>query len=103
MSSLFEGMGIIGLDERTILPSTWCAFRRDGPNPRVEERVRRVEKGERVEQIAWKSRYAGYLYNGKHDFKLQLVFQGPQTERSLAGGRYECIVTNGTSARVSTA
>lgn len=53
-----EGDSIIGLDGRTLLPSTWRDFRRDGTNPRVAEWVRRVEEGERVEQIVLESGYA---------------------------------------------
>jgi hypothetical protein len=49
---------IIGLEGRTLSPSTWRAFRSAGTNPRVAEWARRVEKGERVEQIAWESGYA---------------------------------------------
>lgn len=50
--------GVIGIAGRAISLSTWRAFRRDGTNPRVAEWVRRVEKGERVEQIAQESGYA---------------------------------------------
>lgn len=54
-----EGRGeIIGLEGRPLSPSTWRALRRDGTNPRVAEWARRVEKGERVEQIARESGYA---------------------------------------------
>jgi hypothetical protein len=49
---------IIGLEGRTLSPSTWRAFRSAGTNPRVAEWARRVEKGERVERIAWESGYA---------------------------------------------
>ena len=49
---------IIGLEGRKLSPLTWHKFRRDGTNPRVVEWVRRVEKGERVEQIARESEYA---------------------------------------------
>lgn len=53
-----EDSGIVGLEGRTISLSTWNAFKRDGINPRVAEWARRVEQGERVEQIAWESEYA---------------------------------------------
>ncbi len=49
---------IIGLEGRPLSPTTWRGFRSAGTNPRVAEWVRRVEKGERVEQIAWESGYA---------------------------------------------
>lgn len=71
-----EGGGIvIGLEGRTLSPSTWRAFRSDGTNPRVAEWVRRVEKGERVEQIAWESGFAvstmkGMISNYRLYFKV---------------------------------
>ncbi|WP_306549127.1 hypothetical protein [Desulfobulbus sp.] len=52
------GNGIIGLDGRSLSPATWRAFRSAGTNPRVSEWAARVEKGERVEQIARESGYA---------------------------------------------
>jgi len=46
---------IIGLEGRTLSPSTWRAFRNAGTSPRVAEWVRRVENGESVENIAGES------------------------------------------------
>ncbi|PKN32803.1 MAG: hypothetical protein CVU61_16505 [Deltaproteobacteria bacterium HGW-Deltaproteobacteria-19] len=47
--------GIIGLEGRTLSPATWRVYRSAGTNPRVAEWERRVEQGERVEQIARES------------------------------------------------
>lgn len=52
------GNGIIGLDGRVLSPATWRAFRSAGTNPHVSEWAERVEKGERIEQIARESGYA---------------------------------------------
>lgn len=49
---------IIGLEGRPLSPATWRSFRRNGTDPRVAEWVRRVEKGELMEQIARESGYA---------------------------------------------
>lgn len=49
---------IIGLSGKAILASTWQSFKRDGTDPRVEDWVQRVEKGETLEQIANESEYA---------------------------------------------
>ena len=49
---------IIGLEGRALSPATWRAFRSDGTTPRVAEWVRRVERGESVEEIARESGYS---------------------------------------------
>lgn len=46
---------IIGLEGRTLSPSTWRAFRSAGTNPCVAEWVRRVANGESEENIARES------------------------------------------------
>ena len=46
------------MEGRTLSPSTWRTYRKDGTTPRVAEWVRRVEKGESVEQIAREFGYA---------------------------------------------
>jgi hypothetical protein len=67
--------GIIGLEGRLLSPLTWREFRKDGTNPRVAEWSQRVEKGERVEQIAWDSGFAvstmkGMISNYRLYFKV---------------------------------
>ncbi|MFH1740141.1 MAG: hypothetical protein ABIH23_14125 [bacterium] len=47
--------GVIGLEGRTLSPTTWRAFRSAGVNPRVAEWARRVADGESVENIASES------------------------------------------------
>lgn len=67
--------GIIGIEGRPLSPSTWRLVRSAGTNPRVAEWARRVENGERVEQIAWESGYAvstmkGMISNYRLYFKV---------------------------------
>ncbi|MHB8788484.1 MAG: hypothetical protein ACYDBT_01245 [Desulfobulbaceae bacterium] len=48
-------VGVIGLEGRTLSPTTWRAFRSAGTNPRVAEWERRIANGESVEHIARES------------------------------------------------
>jgi hypothetical protein len=50
-----SGGGIIGLDSWLSSPATWQVFRSAGTNLRVAEWTGRIEKGEKLEQVASES------------------------------------------------